>query len=775
MSDYLNQLNTAQRAAVEKTEGPVMIIAGAGSGKTRVLTYRIAHLIRKGVDPFQILSLTFTNKAAKEMKVRIAAIVGSSEAKNIWMGTFHSVFAKILRFEADKLGYPSNFTIYDSDDAKRLITRIIKEMNLDKDIYKPSIIQSRISQFKNNLITVKAYYNNPELQSQDDSSHRPQMGKIYENYTKQCFKSGAMDFDDLLLKTNELLHKFPDVLNKYQQRFRYIMVDEYQDTNHSQYLIVKALASKFENLCVVGDDAQSIYAFRGANIQNILNFKRDYSDATILKLEQNYRSTQNIVNAANSIINKNKDQFQKNVWTDNQDGDKIRLFKATTEGEEAALIASSIMEIQRNELLHYKNFAILYRTNSQSRALEEALRKRGIPYRIYGGLSFYQRKEIKDLIAYFRVCVNPTDEEALRRIINYPTRGIGQTSIDRLNVAANQYNQSFWEIIDNIQLYETGINRGGLSKINDFGMMIKSFRAFLNQKNAFELAQEITKGSGILKLIQQDKTPEGISRYENIQELLNGIKNFVEKEAETPEEEDKSLARFIEDIALLTDADKESDEDADHVSLMTIHQSKGLEFPHVYIAGMEENLFPSQMSVNSRADLEEERRLFYVAVTRAEKKATLSYAITRYRWGNLIDSSPSRFIEEIDPKFLEESAGALKAPRWIQKKTSENRTQEAEKSYKPAAFKNKAKVNKKKIFNTPKNLKPLQNQSNGSSSSFAGDKDFEKGMQVKHERFGIGEVVDINGLGANKKIVVNFDDAGQKTLIVKFARLQIIK
>lgn len=775
MSDYLNQLNTAQRAAVEKTEGPVMIIAGAGSGKTRVLTYRIAHLIRKGTDPFQILSLTFTNKAAKEMKARIAAIVGSSEAKNIWMGTFHSVFAKILRFEADKLGYPSNFTIYDADDSKKLITRIIKEMNLDKDIYKASIIQSRISQFKNNLITVKAYYNSSELQSQDDSSHRPQMGKIYENYTKQCFKSGAMDFDDLLLKTNELLHKFPDVLNKYQQRFRYIMVDEYQDTNHSQYLIVKALASKFENLCVVGDDAQSIYAFRGANIQNILNFKRDYSDATILKLEQNYRSTQNIVNAANSIINKNKDQFQKNVWTDNQDGDKIRLFKAATEGEEAALIASSIMEIQLNEQLHYKDFAILYRTNSQSRALEEALRKRGIAYRIYGGLSFYQRKEIKDLIAYFRVCVNPTDEEALRRIINYPARGIGQTSIDRLNVAANQYNQSFWEIIDNIQLYETGINRGGLTKVNDFGMMIKSFRAFLTQKNAFELAQEITKSSGILKLIQQDKTPEGISRYENIQELLNGIKNFVEKEPETPEEEDKSLARFIEDIALLTDADKDTDQDADHVSLMTIHQSKGLEFPHVYIAGMEENLFPSQMSVSSRSDLEEERRLFYVAVTRAEKKATLSYAITRYRWGNLIDSSPSRFIEEIDPKFLEESAGALRAPRWVQQRTSENHAGTEKKAYKPAAFKSKPKIAKKKIINTPKNLKPLSKHPSTSNETFIGDKDFSKGMQVRHERFGTGEVIDINGLGANKKIIVNFDDAGQKTLIVKFARLQIIK
>ena len=776
VSDYLNELNTAQRAAVEKTEGPVMIIAGAGSGKTRVLTYRIAHLIRKGVDPFQILSLTFTNKAAKEMKERIAAIVGSSDAKNIWMGTFHSVFAKIIRFEADKLGYPSNFTIYDADDAKRLITRIIKDMNLDKDVYKASVIQSRISQFKNNLITVKAYYNNPELQSQDDSAHRPQMGKIYENYTRQCFKSGAMDFDDLLLKTNELLHKFPDVLSKYQQRFRYIMVDEYQDTNHSQYLIVKALASRFENLCVVGDDAQSIYAFRGANIQNILNFKRDYSDATILKLEQNYRSTQNIVNAANSIINKNKDQFQKNVWTDNQDGDKIRLLKATTEGEEAALIASSIMEIQHNQQLPYKDFAILYRTNSQSRALEEALRKRGVTYRIYGGLSFYQRKEIKDLIAYFRVCINPTDEEALRRIINYPTRGIGQTSIDRINVAANQYNQTFWEIIDNIQLYETGINKGGINKITDFAMMIKSFRAFSDSKNAFELAQEITKGSGILKLIQQDKTPEGVSRYENIQELLNGIKNFVEKEPETPEEEDKSLAHFIEDIALLTDADKDNDENADHVSLMTIHQSKGLEFPHVYIAGLEENLFPSQMSVNSRADLEEERRLFYVAVTRAEKKATLSYAITRYRWGNLIDSSPSRFIEEIDPKYLEESAAALRAPRWVQKPKS-NGSSSGEKSFKPAAFKSKPKkAAPKKIVNRPKNLKPLKAAAASSGNeSFVADKDFAKGMRVNHERFGQGDVVDINGLGANKKIIVNFDDAGQKTLIVKFARLQIIK
>jgi len=619
LESYLAELNDAQRAPVLQKDGAMIVIAGAGSGKTRVLTYRIAYLMSKGVDPFNILALTFTNKAAREMKKRIASIVGNSEAKNLWMGTFHSIFAKMLRFEADKLGYPSNFTIYDTQDSQRLISAIIKEMGLDKDVYKYKQVYSRISSYKNSLITVKAYYSNPELQEADAMSKKPRLGEIYKNYVDRCFKAGAMDFDDLLLKTNELLNRFPDVLHKYQNRFRYILVDEYQDTNHSQYLIVKALSDKFQNICVVGDDAQSIYAFRGANINNILNFQKDYENVQMYRLEQNYRSTRNIVNAANSIIEKNKTKLDKVVWTANDDGSKIVVNRLINDGEEGRFVASSIFENKMQNQMGNGDFAILYRTNAQSRAMEDALRKREIPYRIYGGLSFYQRKEIKDVLAYLRLLVNPNDEEALKRVINYPARGIGSTTIDKLTILANQYDKSIYEVIENIDQLQIKINSGTRNKLVNFVNMIKSFSILNENADAFTVADQVARKTGLIQELKKDGTPEGVARIENIEELLNGIKDFVEGQKELADATG-SLTEFLEDVALATDMDKDSGDD-DRVALMTIHLAKGLEFPYVYIVGMEEDLFPSAMSMNTRSELEEERRLFYVALTRADKPA----------------------------------------------------------------------------------------------------------------------------------------------------------
>ncbi|MCH1437454.1 MAG: UvrD-helicase domain-containing protein [Flavobacteriales bacterium] len=773
MSDYLSHLNPSQLKAVEQTKGPVMVIAGAGSGKTRVLTYRIVHLLKQGVDAFNILSLTFTNKAAKEMKERIEKIVGL-EAKNIWMGTFHSVFAKILRFEADKIGYPSNFTIYDSDDSKALLRRIIKEMNLDTDIYKVNIVQSRISSFKNNLITVKAYNNNAELKTQDDAAHRPQMGVLYEKYVKECFKSAAMDFDDLLLKTNELLFRHPDVLHKYQHRFHYVLVDEYQDTNHSQYLIVKALASLNENICVVGDDAQSIYSFRGANIRNILNFRKDYSDAKVIKLEQNYRSTQNIVNAANSVISNNKDQLDKKVWTSNPLGEAIKVNRATTDSEEAISVASNIQDTKFREQALSQDFAILYRTNAQSRTMEEALRKRNIPYRIYGGLSFYQRKEIKDMMAYFRMASNLRDEEALRRVINYPKRGIGNSSIDRMTLAAGEQEKSLWAIVANVKNDAVGLNSGSATKVDNFATLIKSFQLMVAEKDAFEVASYIAKQSGILREMQVDKTPEGISKFENLQELLNGIQDFVNQENEKPEEErNTSLSFYLEDIALLTDAEKADEDDGDHVSLMTIHQSKGLEFPYVYVVGLEENLFPSQMSLTARIDLEEERRLFYVALTRAEKRATLSYALTRYRWGNLIDCEPSRFIEEINEKYLDMNFLNVKSsPRSSGARNFGSNYKTKVPSRYNTSKKKEAPNQESAPRFVPKNLKKIN--PNVQARNYK-EQSYSTGMKVEHERFGMGVISKLEGSGANKKISVNFTDVGEKTLLAKFAKLNILK
>lgn len=771
---YLEQLNDAQLAPTLQMDGPMIVIAGAGSGKTRVLTFRIAYLMSKGVDPFNILALTFTNKAAREMKSRIASIVGDSEAKNLWMGTFHSVFAKILRFEAEKLGYPSNFTIYDTQDSQRLISSIIKEMKLDKDVYKYKQIHSRISSYKNSLITVRAYFQNPELVEADTMAKRPQFGAIYKAYVDRCFKAGAMDFDDLLLKTNELLTRFPEVLAKYQNRFRYILVDEYQDTNHSQYLIVRALSDRFQNICVVGDDAQSIYAFRGANINNILNFQKDYDNVKLYRLEQNYRSTKNIVNAANSIIDKNQTKLDKAVWTANVEGQKIVVNRALTDGDEGRYVASSIFENKMKNQAKDADFAVLYRTNAQSRAIEDALRKRGIPYRIYGGLSFYQRKEIKDVLAYLRLIINPADEEALKRVINFPARGIGQTSIDRLIVAANAANTTIFDILKHINSHDINLNSGIKNKLSNFCTMIESFQVMNQGANAFELAEHVCRVSGLIKEFKKDGTPEGVTRMENIEELLNGIKDFVEGQRELADSTG-SLVEFLEDVALATDLDNEQSGDDDKVALMTIHLAKGLEFPYVYIVGLEEDLFPSAMSMNTRSELEEERRLFYVAVTRAEKQVYLTYALSRYRWGKLIDAEPSRFIEEIDEQYLDITTP--KEERRFNPMLSADifgDVPQSEVRYKKPSF-SKPKPKKKPIQQvprvTPKNLKKI---SNTSSNTNLFDSKLTVGNVVNHQRFGTGEVLKIEGKGADLKAEIKFSNAGVKKLLLRFAKLEII-
>ncbi|WP_396140682.1 ATP-dependent helicase [Flavobacterium sp.] len=773
MQHYISQLNEAQQQPVFQKDGPMIIIAGAGSGKTRVLTVRISYLMSLGVDAFNILALTFTNKAAREMKKRIADIVGTNEAKNLWMGTFHSVFARILRSEADKLGFPSNFTIYDTQDSVRLISAIIKEMQLDKDIYKPKQILGRISSYKNSLITVKAYLNNPELQEQDAMSKKPRLGEIYANYVDRCFKAGAMDFDDLLLKTNELLNRFPDVLAKYQDRFRYILVDEYQDTNHSQYLIVRALSDRFQNICVVGDDAQSIYAFRGANINNILNFQKDYENVKTYRLEQNYRSTKNIVEAANSIIDKNKTKLEKIVWTANDFGPKVKVHRSITDGEEGRFVASEIFEQKmRNQMLNGQ-FAILYRTNAQSRAMEDALRKRDIPYRIYGGLSFYQRKEIKDVLCYLRLVINPKDEEALVRVINYPARGIGDTTIEKLTVAANHYKRSVFEVMENIDKIDLKLNSGTKQKLEDFVIMIKSFQIINEQQDAFVLTEHVAKKTGLIQELKKDGTPEGIARIENIETLMGGIKDFIEGQREIDGARG-ALSEFLEDVALATDLDRDTGDD-DRVALMTIHLAKGLEFPYVFVVGMEEDLFPSAMSLNTRSELEEERRLFYVALTRAEHQAYLTYAQSRYRWGKLVDSEPSRFIEEIKDEYLE----------YINPMDSGYR-------YKPTIDldifgdidKSKLRLTKPTAGTPPKkygdepvssaNIRKLKPIGNAPSNSNLFDSKLTIGNIVIHERFGKGEVVSMEGAGADKKAEIKFEVGGIKKLLLRFAKLDVI-
>ena len=768
--DYLAGLNPQQRAAVENTEGPAMIVAGAGSGKTRVITYRVAHLIEKGVDPFNILVLTFTNKAAKEMRERITKVVGS-EAKNIWMGTFHSVFAKILRVEAEKIGYPSNFTIYDTDDSKSLIRSILRELQLDDKLYNANFVYNRISAAKNNLISHVEYQQSAEIQAEDILNKRPLIGTIYETYTKRCFKAGAMDFDDLLFKTNVLLKNHIDVLNKYQQKFKYLMVDEYQDTNFSQYTIVKKLAAAYLNICVVGDDAQSIYGFRGANIQNILNFEKDYPDLNVYKLEQNYRSTQNIVEVANSIIANNKNQLKKNVFSDNESGDRIKVQRAFTDNEEGKLVAEAIVQERTSKGYDYKDFAILYRTNAQSRAMEEALRKLNVPYKIYGGLSFYQRKEIKDLIAYFRLTFNPGDEEAIKRVINYPKRGLGDTTVDKIIVAADQHDITMWDVVCDPQKYIPGRIA---SQLNDFAMLIKSFMAEAKKLDAYETALYIAQHSGILKELHTDDSIEGRSRYENISELLNGIKEFAERE----DIEDRSLATFMQDVALLTNDDRQDDKAKDTVSLMTIHSAKGLEFKNVFVVGLEENLFPSQMSLNSRSDLEEERRLFYVAITRAEKKLTLTYATSRYRWGNLTTCEPSRFINEINAKYLElevakASQSSLSEDSFSSERRSWSQQRDSFSKPKPASASN---ANSATPAQRPKTTSLLP-KAHVPTPGFAPDpaSAFQNGMEVEHEKFGFGKIVNLEGNLPDVKATVFFQGLGNKQLLLKFAKLRIVK
>lgn len=734
-----------------------MIVAGAGSGKTRVITYRVAHLIRKGVDPFNILVLTFTNKAAREMRERITSVVGA-EAKNIWMGTFHSVFARILRVEAELIGYPKNFTIYDTDDTKSLLRTILKEMNLDDKLYNVNHVYGRISSAKNNLISPQEYNKNEAILAEDNTNGRGQLGQIYMTYAQRCYRAGAMDFDDLLFKTNVLLNKYPDVLHKYQHQFKYLMVDEYQDTNFSQYLIVKRLAAVNENICVVGDDAQSIYAFRGANIQNILNFQKDYPDVQVFKLEQNYRSTKMIVNAANSIIANNKNQLEKHVFSDNEEGEKIKVKRAFSDNEEGKIVAESILQEKALKGLQYHDFAILYRTNAQSRSLEEALRKLNVPYKLYGGTSFYQRKEIKDLIGYFRLTFNPNDEEALKRVINYPRRGIGGTTVDKIMVAADQQQQRLWDIVANSSMFLDGRSTAAVSS---FGLMIQSFQAMARTNSAFDTAMHIAQHSGILKDLYADKSVEGLARYENIQELLNGIKEFSERE----DLEEKGLDVFMQDIALLTNDDNDKNPNADTVSLMTIHASKGLEFPAVFVVGLEENLFPSQLSVNSRSELEEERRLFYVAVTRAEKVLHFSYATSRYRWGTLNNCEPSRFLDELNPSCLDldfssksksDTKGfASERMQWQKRESEDTFSKPRPKKMKTTSILPKAHVPSADF--APSDTSGLQ-----------------VGMEVEHERFGFGKVINLEGKKPDMKATIFFKELGQKQLLLKFAKLKIV-
>lgn len=767
--NYLDELNENQRQAVENIQGASLIIAGAGSGKTRVLTYRIAHLLKNNVRPGSILALTFTNKAAREMKERISAIVGQNTARYLWMGTFHSIFSRILRTEHEAIGYPSDFTIYDSSDSKNLIKSIIKDMKLDDKTYKPAVVSSRISAAKNNLVSSEVYSTLPEIAEYDQSIKMPLIGQIYKEYAKRCFLAGAMDFDDLLLKTNALLRNHPDILDKYQRIFEYILVDEYQDTNHSQYMIIKKLAAKHSNICVVGDDAQSIYSFRGARIENILNFQKDYPEHKVFKLEQNYRSTQNIVDAANSVIARNKKQIPKNVFSEKEKGTLIKVMSAITDNEEGYLVANEIADTRLRDHFLFSDYAILYRTNAQSRIFEESLRKRNIPYKIYGGLSFYQRKEIKDILSYFRLVINPRDNEAFKRIINYPARGIGQTSLTKLEQFSAQNNICIWEFATNIPLLVSEFNKGTAAKINEFTSLIESLREKLVTHNAFELASEIATTSGIMKDLYKDQTPEGVSRFENIQELLNGIQEFSisAREEGTPGQ----LNNYMEDVALLTDQDSDKPEDKDHVTLMTIHSAKGLEFKTVFIVGVEENLFPSnQTGQKSLEELEEERRLFYVALTRAEKHAYLSYARQRYKWGKLEFCNKSRFIDEINPQYLDmpiEKDSVFSG-------TSQDLPFSAPKPQSVAISTSRISgVGQADMYKKLSKLREAKKETD--AFEFSNPEDIMSGMLVEHQRFGRGKVLQVEGKAPDIQATVFFQNAGKKQLLLKFAKLRIIE
>src|SRR6186713_1222650 len=776
MQDYLKGLNEQQLEAVLTIEGPLMIVAGAGSGKTKVLTTRIAHLLANGVDAFNILALTFTNKAAAEMKERVEHILGNREARNLYIGTFHSVFARILRGEAHRLGYPNSFTIYDTDDAKSVIKTVVQELNLDTQHYKPNPVYNRISAAKNALIGWKEYKNDYSIQQEDMRANRPMISAIYEAYANRCFKNGAMDFDDLLFKMYELLKYFPEALHKYQHKFKYILIDEYQDTNPAQYEIIKLLGAVYENVCVVGDDAQSIYSFRGATIQNILMFQKDYEDVKTIKLEQNYRSTQNILSVANEIIKKNKGQIPKNLWTENVEGEKIRLVRTMTDNEEGKFVADTIQEQRLRN--HYKNkdIAILYRTNAQSRSFEESLRRMNIPYTIYGGISFYQRKEIKDYIAYLRLIVNPKDEEALKRIINYPARGIGKTTIDKAVLFANENNISMWQVLEQAKTF--GFKAGTLEAIDGFVIMIKSFQSMLQKHNAYEVAFHVGKQTNFVRELFNDKSTEGVARYENIQELLNSIKEWIESpDNEEGELVDKSLGSYLQQITLLTDAD-DKDPNADTVKLMTIHAAKGLEFGVVFVAGLEEMLFPNALSINTREELEEERRLFYVAITRAKKRLFITYANTRYRFGSLVQNEPSRFIDELPENFIDRSySGGGAKNQGSGNGTAFERMKGWGGSGKDWTSDNRTSTKKE----TPSYLAPKTNiqkviEHVPSADFKASDMaNLQVGQKVEHQKFGFGEVMKKEGAAHNPIATIKFETNGEKKIMLNYAKLRIIE
>ncbi|MBD0331885.1 MAG: UvrD-helicase domain-containing protein [Chitinophagaceae bacterium] len=772
MQDYLVGLNEPQKEAVLYTEGPLMIVAGAGSGKTKVLTTRIAHLMANGVDAFNILALTFTNKAAAEMKERVEKILGNTEARNLYIGTFHSVFARVLRAEAHRIGYPNSFTIYDTDDSKSVIKTVVNELNLDVQHYKPNVVYNRISGAKNALIGPQEYINDYYIQQEDLRANRPAIGQIYDAYSKRCFKNGAMDFDDLLFKFYELLKHFPEALHKYQHKFKYILIDEYQDTNPAQYEIIKLLGAVHENVCVVGDDAQSIYSFRGATIQNILQFQKDYEDVKVIKLEQNYRSTQSILKVANEVIKNNKGQIPKTLFTENATGEKIRLVRTMTDNEEGKFVADAIQEQKLRNHFNNKDFAILYRTNAQSRAFEESLRRMNIPYTIYGGISFYQRKEIKDYIAYLRLIVNLKDEEALKRIINYPARGIGKTTIDKAILHANEQNISMWDVLENARQY--GFRAGTLTSIEEFVTMIKSFKSMLPHKNAYEIAFHVGKQTNFVRELFNDKSVEGVQRYENIQELLNSIKEFTDTpmNEESGEVGDKSLAAYLQQITLLTDQDQ-ADPNADTVKLMTIHSAKGLEFPVVFVGGLEEGLFPSAMSINTREELEEERRLFYVAITRAKGRLYLSYANTRYKFGSLAQNEPSRFLNELpddslDKSFAGSSAKNNQFSSWSAKSAFDR--------LRSGFAGDEDEPNKEKGF-LASVLSSKQKETTHIPSPNFSPSDISKlevGQRIEHQKFGFGEVIKLEGSQHNPVATIKFEVNGEKKIMLNYAKLMIL-
>ena len=777
MEEYLNKLNESQREAVEYNEGPSLVIAGAGSGKTRVLTYKIAYLVHLGLAPQSILALTFTNKAAREMKERIAAITGDQTARRLWMGTFHSIFSRILRYEAEHIGYPSNFTIYDTTDSKSLLKAIIKEMQLDDKVYRLGMVQSRISNAKNALVTWKAYEQSKELMQHDIDSKVPLLREIYKRYQNRCQQAGAMDFDDLLLQTNILFRDHPQVLEKYRSFFQFVLVDEYQDTNFAQHLIVQRLCEQHRRICVVGDDAQSIYSFRGANIDNILQFKNQYPGCRIFKLERNYRSTQNIVNAANSLIHKNKEQIHKNVYSEKEEGSKVRISASYSDYEEGYAVASAINELRLRKDYDYADFAILYRTNAQSRILEEALRKRGIPYKIYGGLSFYQRKEIKDIISYLRLIVNPHDEEAFKRVINYPSRGIGDTTVGKVISAATDNNVSLWTVLNAPIDYDLPINSGTAKKLTDFREMIERFIEQNTRLSAEEMAAIVVKESGIVSSLFQDRSVEGISKQENLQELLKGIAEFCELRREEGVEQ-VSLADFLSEVFLLTDQDNDKDEQANKVTMMTVHAAKGLEFKNVFVVGLEEELFPSSMSKDNPRAVEEERRLFYVAITRAEENCVLTYAKSRFRNGQSAMCSPSRFLKDIDVRFLDvpadSSADTFAAARERFQRpafTSPFQQPRAVEKEEPSFISPVAQAQQRQRLTKVETTTSTPASSSAPASDLSG---LRVGAKVRHDRFGEGEVIAIEGDGGNAKATVAFTHFGQKQLLLKFARLTII-